>query len=66
MLAVLVPGWSFGELAIALIIIVAIVAVVVVVIKVAQIPIPWWIVHIAWILAVAFVAIFAIRLLMSM
>ncbi len=57
---------SIAGIAIMLVIIIAIVGVVIVVIRVSGISIPQWIIHIGWILLVAFIAIFAIRLLMRM
>lgn len=60
------PSWSFSEMAIALIIILAICAVVWVFIKQSGIPIPSWVVTIAWIVGLAFLCILAIRILTSM
>ena len=66
MLAIILTGWSIGELAIAIVIIAAIVACVFVALSVFQITIPDWVKKIFWILIAAFVIIAAIRLLMAM
>lgn len=57
---------SIAELAIAVVIIAALVALVYVALRQFNIAIPAWVVQVFWILVVAFVVIFAIRLLMTM
>lgn len=59
-------GWSLQSLIIAIVIIAAAVGVMIVALKVFEVSIPPWVVKIFWIVLVAFVAIFAIRLLFSM
>lgn len=59
-------SWSFGELAIRLIIIAAIIAIILIALKAFKIPIPEWAIQICWVLGIAFVCILAIHLLMSM
>jgi uncharacterized protein (DUF983 family) len=61
------PGaWSFGEIAIAIVIIGAVVGVVYVALRQFGVAIPAWVVQIFWIVVVAIVAILAIRLLLSL
>lgn len=60
------PGWSIGSLAIAVIVIAAIIAVVFIAVRAFGLPIPQWVWQIIGVIIVAFVCIFAIRLLMSM
>ncbi len=57
---------TLAGLAIMVIIVIAIVAIVFVVARVAGIQVPQWLIHIGWILLVAFVGILAIKLLMRM
>lgn len=59
-------GWTFGELAIALVIVLAVIAVVYVATKAFGIPIPQWLIQIVAIVVVAAVAIIAIRFLLSL
>lgn len=59
-------GMGVGGIAIEFIILVAIVAVVLVICRAMEVPVPGWIITIAWILLAAFVGILAVRLLMSM
>ncbi len=66
MLAVLVPGWSLIEVVVAIIIIAAVIAVMYIALRQFGVGIPPWVIQIFWVVVVAFVAIFAIRLLMSM
>ncbi len=65
-MALILAGYSIGQLAIAIIIIAAIVAVVYVALGKMGVGIPAWVTSIFWILIVAFVCIAAIRLLMNM
>lgn len=58
-------GWSLGEFLVAVVIIAACVALVYVALRQFNIPIPGWVVQVFWIILVAFVVIFAIRLVMS-
>jgi hypothetical protein len=59
-------GYSIAQMVIAIIIIISVVGILYVVAKANGIAIPGWVVQIFWIVVVAFCAIFAIRLLMSM
>lgn len=59
-------GWSFGEMAIAVVIVAAVVALVWVALRQFGVGIPAWVIQVFWILVVAFVVILAIRLVMSM
>jgi hypothetical protein len=61
-----IGGYSFAQLAIAIIIILAVVGIVVVVAKHSGIPIPQWVWTIAGIVLLAAVAIIAIRFLLSL
>jgi hypothetical protein len=61
-----IGGYSFSQLAIFLIVAVIVCGIVWIVIQQAKIPIPNWVWAILGLLALGFVAIFAIRLLMSM
>ena len=65
-LANVMMGWSFVDIATALVVCIGIVAVVFIVIRVAKIPIPEWFWHVLAIVAVCFVAVVAIRFLASM
>lgn len=58
-------GWTFGSIAIAVVIIGAVCGIVYVAMRSFGIAIPPWVVNIFWIVVVAFVAIAAIRLVMS-
>jgi hypothetical protein len=67
MLAVLFPvSWSIADLAIAIVLIAAIVALVYVALRQFGVSIPQWVQSVFWIIVVAFVVIFAIRLLAGM
>lgn len=66
MFAQLLRAWSIGDIAIAVVVIAAIVALVYVALRQFGVSIPAWVIQILWIIAVAFVVIFAIRLVMSM
>ena len=59
-------GGGFIHLAILVVIIVSICGIVWVVVKQSGIPIPGWVITIAWILLLAVVAVFAIRFLGSL
>lgn len=61
-----VSSWGWGGLAILIVIIAAVVALVWVAIREFGLAVPGWVIHVFWILAVAFVVILAIRLVMSM
>lgn len=69
-LAQLVGGnfrtWSIGEIAIAIIFLAAVVAIVYVALVKFGVVIPAWVIQVFWIVAVAGVCIFAIRLLLGM
>ena len=65
-LAQVVGGYSIIQLLIIVIVIAACVGITMVVLRQAGITIPPFILTIAWIVLAAFVAIFAIRLVMSM
>lgn len=66
-LAAIAPwGLSIPDLAILIVAIAAIVALVFVALRQFGIAIPGWVVHVFWILVVAFVIIVAIRLVSSM
>ena len=59
-------GYSVAQMVIGLIVIISVVGILYVVAQANGVEIPAWVVKIFWIVVVAFVAIFAIRLLMSM
>ncbi len=59
-------GWGIGEIAIAIVIIAAIVALVYVALRQFGVSIPSWVVQCFWILVVAFVVVFCIKLLIAM
>lgn len=58
--------WSFGEMAIGVVILIAVLAVVWIFVKQSGVPIPQWLYHVVWIVVAAFICIVAIRLLLSM
>ena len=62
----LIQGWSIGHMLIAVVIIAACVALVYVALRQFGIAIPAWVQQVFWIVIVAFVVIFAIRLVMGM
>ncbi len=66
LIAVGVGGWSITEIIVTVIIIAAVIGVMYIALNQFGIKIPPWAVQIFWIVVVAFVAIFAIRLLMTM
>lgn len=59
-------GWSIGHIAIAIVVIAACVALVYVALRQFGVAIPAWVVQVFWILAVALVVVFAIRLLLGL
>ncbi len=59
-------SWGIAEIAIAIVVIAAIVALVYVALRKFQLSIPDWVVQVFWIIVVAFVIIFAIRLVAGM
>jgi len=59
-------GYSIGEIAIAIVVIAAIVAIVIVALRYFEVSPPPWVVKIFWICVVAFVAIVAIKFLVSL
>ena len=65
-LLALITHWGIGEIAIAIVVIAAVVALVYVALRQFGVSIPPWVVQIFWIVVVAFVVIFAIRLVMGM
>lgn len=66
LLAAGLAGYTFGEIAVALIIIAAVVAVVYVALHQFGVAIPPWVIQIMWICVVTVVAIIAIRFLLSL
>jgi hypothetical protein len=65
-LAQLIAGYSILQIIITVIIVIAAIGILYIVAQAAEVTIPPWVIRIGWILLVAFVAIFAIKLLMSM
>ena len=65
-LAQMAAGYSLIQVIVFLIILCGVVGILFVVMRQTGVQIPPWIITIFWIVAVCFVAIFAIRLLMSM
>ncbi len=61
-----ISSWGIGDIAIAIVIIAAVVALVYVALRQFGVSIPPWVQQIFWIVVVAFVVIFAIRLVLSM
>ncbi len=61
-----IAAWSIADIAIMIVIIAAVVALVYVALSQFGVSIPEWVKHVFWIIVVAFVVIFAIRLVMSM
>jgi hypothetical protein len=59
-------GYSIGQIAIAVVIVAAVVALVYIALRQFGIAIPDWVVQVFWVLIVAFVIIFAIKLVLSM
>jgi len=64
MLGLVLTGYSVGELATFVVVVAAVVALVYVALNKFGVAIPDWVKQVFWILAVAFVVIFAIRLLL--
>lgn len=62
----MITGMSFVQLAIWIVVIAAVVALVYVALRKFGIQIPEWVVQVFWIVVVAFVVIFAIKLVASM
>ena len=61
------PGaWSFGQVLIAIVVIAACIALVFVACRQFGITIPGWLIQVFWIVAVAVVVIFAIKLLLGL
>ena len=65
-LAVGLGGYSIGELMIGVIIVAAIIAITYIALKGFGIPIPPWFMQIVLVIVLCIVAVFAIRLIMSM
>jgi hypothetical protein len=63
---VVVPGWSLGQILIAIVVVAACVALVYVALRQFGIAIPEWVKQIFWIVVVAFVVIVAIKFVLSM
>lgn len=63
---IVIRSLSFGELAIAVVVIAAVVALVYVALRQFGVAIPAWVQQVFWIIVVAFVVIMAIRLVMGM
>lgn len=61
-----VETWGIGQIAIAIVVIAAIIGIVIVMLRVAGVAIPPWIWTICWICLAAFVAILAIRFVLSL
>lgn len=59
-------AWSIGQIAIAIVIIAAVVALVYIALNKFGVAIPDWVIKVFWICVIAFVVIFAIRLVMTM
>ncbi len=59
-------GWSIADILVMIIVIAACVGIMYVALKVFGVGIPEWAVHIFWIVVVAFVAIVAIRFILSL
>ena len=57
--------WSLGDVLIGVIVVAALVAIVWVAVRAMGIVVPQYIVHVLWIIAVAVIAILAIRFLLS-
>lgn len=65
MFAAMIQAWSFGDLAIAVVLIAAVVALVYVALHQFGVAIPSWVQQVFWIVIVAFVVIVAIKLVLS-
>jgi hypothetical protein len=58
--------WGIGEISVTIIIVAAIIAVVFVITRAMGVPIPGWVITVFWIVVAAFVAIVAIRFLLTL
>lgn len=65
-LAQLATGYSLVQLVIMFIVLCGVIGILIVVMRQTGVQVPGWVINIAWIVLVCFVAIFAIRLIMSM
>lgn len=65
-LAQALAGWSFAQLAIAVVIVAAVIALVFIAVRQFGVQIPAWVVQVFWVLVVAVVIIFAIRFVMTL
>jgi hypothetical protein len=65
-LAQFVAGYSILQMIITVIVVIAAIGIAYVVAQASGVAIPPWVIRIGWIVLVAFVAIFAIKLLMGM
>lgn len=63
---ILPEGWTVGRVILTIIVIAACIAILMVVLTVFAIPIPWWVNSIFWIVVVAVVAAFAVKLIMRL
>ena len=61
-----ISTWGIGDIAIAIVMIAAIVALVYVALRQFGVAIPQWVIQIFWIVIIALVAIFAVKLIMGM
>ena len=59
-------GWTVGRIAIAVIIVAALIAAVYVILDVLGVPIPSWVIHLVWIVIVAFVGVLVVKLLIKL
>lgn len=65
-LAQLIAGYSLAHLLIAVVVIAACIALVYIALQQFGIAIPGWVIQVFWVVVVAFVIIFAIKLVLSM
>jgi hypothetical protein len=61
-----IQAWTFGEIAIAVVVIAAVIGLVMVACRQFGVAVPSWLVQVLWIVAVAFVCIVAIRIVLAM
>lgn len=61
----MLAGYTIGQILVAVIVIAAVIAIAYIAIKAMGIPIPPWAINILWIVIIALVAIFAIKLVLS-
>ena len=59
-------NWSFGELAIAVVVFIAIVALVMVFVRQSGVAIPAWLINVFWIVVAAVVVIGAIKVVLTL